>query len=332
MQKKTKENLIDLSSEENGGSVLLASDEFFAPKENLLKKGRGEFIPDKYTELGKWMDGWETRRRRKKGHEWCLIRLGKRGMIKKIDIDTNHFVGNHPTHTSVDACQMPYYSSMDELISEKCDWIEILTQSGLKGDSQNLFTINDDKVFTHLRLKIFPDGGVARLKVFGQPDDKFAEWQGLFDAAALENGCKPLACSNMHFGNMENIIKPGFANDMRDGWETRRRRDAGYDWVILKLGAPCTPELIVVDTSHFKGNFPESFSLEGSFCPSADEDSIVLGDVKWEKILPETKLKGNMENIFQIELNYVSQYTHVRLNIYPDGGVSRLRVLGHLFS
>ena len=206
MQKKTEENFIDLISKENGGCALLASDEFFAPKENLLKKGRGEFIPDKYTEIGKWMDGWETRSRRKKGHDWCLIRLGKPGMIKGIDIDTNHFVGNHPTHTSVDACQMPYYSSMDELNSEKCDWIEILTKSGLKGDSQNLFTINYNKVFTHLRLNIFPDGGVARLKVFGQPDEKFSGRQVLFDAAALENGCLPLACSNMHFGNMENMV------------------------------------------------------------------------------------------------------------------------------
>ena len=332
MQKKTKENLIDLSSEENGGCALLASDEFFAPKENLLKKGRGEFIPDKYTEIGKWMDGWETRRRRKKGHDWCMIRLGKPGVIKEIDIDTNHFVGNHPTHTSVDACQMPYYSSMDELISEKCDWIEILTKSGLKGDSQNLFSSNDDKVFTHLRLNIFPDGGVARLKVFGQVVDKFAEWQVMIDAAALENGCIPLVCSNMHFGNMENLIKPGFADDMSDGWETRRRRDLRNDWVILKLGAPCAPKLIVVDTSNFKGNFPESCSLEGSFCPNADADSILLGNVTWEKILSNTKLKGNMENIFRIELKDVSQCTHVRLNIYPDGGVSRLRVLGHLFT
>ena len=322
-------NLIDLASEENGGRALLASDEFFALKENLLRPGRGEFIPDKYTDCGKWMDGWETRRRRSEGHDWCIIRLGKPGMIKEINIDTNHFVGNYPTHASVDACQVPPFTPIDDITDDKVEWVEILPRSELQGDSQNLFTINSNNPFTHLRLNIYPDGGVARFKVYGHPEESLGSKKDWFDAAAAENGGKTLACSNMHFGDMNNLISPGTAIDMSDGWETKRRRSPGHDWVILKLGAPCAIERIVVDTLHFKGNFPDSCSLEECFAPNADKDSILLDDIDWQEVLPDSKLGSNREHIFSKELKQTGPQTHMRFNIYPDGGVSRLRIFGH---
>ena len=322
-------NLIDLASEENGGRALLASDEFFALKENLLRPGRGEFIPDKYTDCGKWMDGWETRRRRSEGYDWCIIRLGKPGMIKELDIDTNHFVGNHPTHASVDACLVPPLTSIDDITNNKYEWVEILPRSELQGDSQNLFTVNKCDPFTHLRLNIYPDGGVARFKVYGHPEESLGSKKDWFDAAAAENGGKTLACSNMHFGDMKNLISPGIAIDMSDGWETKRRRSPGHDWVILKLGAPCAIERIVVDTLHFKGNFPDSCSLEECFAPNADKDSILLDDIDWQEVLPDSKLGSNREHIFSKELKQTGPQTHMRFNIYPDGGVSRLRILGH---
>lgn len=322
-------NLIDLASEENGGRALLASDEFFALKENLLRPGRGEFIPDKYTDCGKWMDGWETRRRRSEGHDWCIVRLGTPGLIKEINIDTNHFVGNYPTHASVDACQVSPFTPIDDITDDKVEWVEILPRSELLGDSQNLFTINSNNPFTHLRLNIYPDGGVARFKVYGHPEESLGSKKDWFDAAAAENGGKTLACSNMHFGDMNNLISPGTAIDMSDGWETKRRRSPGHDWVILKLGAPCAIERVVVDTLHFKGNFPDSCSLEECFAPNADKDSILLDDIDWQEVLPDSKLGSNREHIFSKELKQAGPQTHMRFNIYPDGGVSRLRIFGH---
>ena len=219
MVPKLKKDLIDLASESNGGRTLLASDEFFAPKENLLKPGRGELKSDKYTDRGKWMDGWESRRKRTAGHDWCILRLGKPGVIKELDIDTSHFVGNFPSHASVDACQVPPFTALGEIMNE-VKWTEILSRVELQGDSHNQFAIHDEESFTHLRLNIYPDGGVARFRVYGHPEDSVDDSSSFTDAAASENGAETLACSDMHFSHMENLIKPGIGTDMSDGWET----------------------------------------------------------------------------------------------------------------
>ncbi len=327
MVPKLKKDLIDLASESNGGRTLLASDEFFAPKENLLKPGRGEFISDKYTDRGKWMDGWESRRKRTTGHDWCILRLGKPGMIKELDIDTNHFVGNFPSHASVDACQVPPFTALGEIMNE-VKWTEILSRVELQGDSHNQFAIHDEGSFTHLRLNIYPDGGVARFRVYGHPEDSVDDSSSFTDAAASENGAETLACSDMHFSHMENLIKPGIGTDMRDGWETKRRRGPGHDWVIIKLGYLHIIERIVVDTIHFKGNFPDSCSLEGCFGPNTDRDAFLTNTIDWKELLPVSKLSGNQENIFSIASNQTEALTHIRFNIYPDGGVSRLRIIG----
>ena len=327
MVPKLKKDLIDLASESNSGRTLLASDEFFAPKENLLKPGRGEFISDKYTDRGKWMDGWESRRKRTAGHDWCILRLGKPGVIKELDIDTNHFVGNFPSHASVDACQVPPFTALGEIMNE-VKWTEILSRVELHGDSQNQFAIHDDESFTHLRLNIYPDGGVARFRVYGHPEDSVDDSSSFTDAAASENGAVTLACSDMHFSHMENLIKPGIGTDMSDGWETKRRRGPGHDWVIIKLGHICIVERIVADTIHFKGNFPDSCSLEGCFEPDTDRDAFLTNTIDWKELLPVSKLSGNQENIFTIASNQAEALTHIRFNIYPDGGVSRLRIIG----
>ena len=193
--------LIDLALESNGGRTLLASDDFFAPKENLLKSGRGVFIEDKYTNQGKWMDGWESRRKRTEGHDWCILRLGKPGMIRELNIDTNHFMGNFPSHASVEACSMPEYSGVDEII-ENDGWEEILTKVELNGDSQNIFQISCKQSFTHVRLHIYPDGGVARFRVHGVPDNIAANDGGVKDFALSETGGVMISCSDMHFSQM----------------------------------------------------------------------------------------------------------------------------------
>lgn len=317
--------LIDLALESNGGRTLLASDDFFAPKENLLKPGRGVFIEDKYTDHGKWMDGWESRRKRTEGNDWCILRLGVPGIISGVDIDTHHFVGNFPSHASVEACTMPEYSELDKII-ETGKWIQILPKVELQGNSQNKFDISSDQSFTHLRLHIYPDGGVARFRVYGNPDYANENENKLIDFALANNGGEMISCSNMHFSHMGNIIKPTTGIDMSDGWETKRRRGPGYDWSILKLGSPCNIERVIVDTLHFKGNFPDTCSIDGCFEPNRTHDSIIENNTIWSELLPKSKLSANQETIFILNLN--SPMTHIRFNIFPDGGVSRLRILG----
>jgi len=325
MENRFNTDLIDLASEAYGGRTLLASDDFFAPKENLLKSGRGMFIEDKYTDYGKWMDGWESRRKRTEGHDWCILRLGRPGIISEVDIDTNHFIGNFPSQASVDACNMPEFSRLDEIIENE-EWIEILSKVELQGDSQNKFKISSSSSFTHLRLHIYPNGGVARFKVYGNPEIPDVSDNELKDFALSDNGGEMISCSDMHFSHMENLIKPTSGVDMSDGWETKRRRGPGYDWLILKLGSPCTIERIIVDTLHFKGNFPESCSVEGCFEPKINIDLFLKNKINWTEILPNSKLAGNQENIFS--LSQTLPHSHIRFNIYPDGGVSRLRILG----
>src|SRR2546423_3473110 len=326
----TPAGLVDLASERVGGVALIATDEFFAEKENLLKPGRVIFVPDKFTDRGKWMDGWETRRRRTAGNDWCVVRLGLRGVIKHIDIDTNHFLGNHPPFGSLDAVCVAKDFPKDAVAVEKLSWAPVLEKSPLNPGSQNLFPITDGNTWTHVRLNIFPDGGVARVRVYGivVPDWSKLKPGNVVDLAAIENGGVALACSDMFFSSMKNLIMPGRAENMGDGWETKRRRGPGHDWIILKRGLPGAIQKIEVDTNHFKGNYPDSCSIEGCAAPGASTEDLTGPGTQWSEILPNTKLQADTRHFFEKELSRIDGCTHVRLNIYPDGGVSRLRVWG----
>jgi allantoicase len=319
--------LIDLASEKVGGQALVASDEFFAEKENLLKPGRGIFIADKYTENGKWMDGWESRRKRVPGYDWCVIKLGIPGFIKGVDIDTNFFLGNHPPYASIDACCLADGAAP----AENTEWTEILAKSPLNPGSQNLFGVNSDKYWTHLRLNIYPDGGVARLKVYGKVYKDWTMVSGteIIDLAALVNGARVVLANDMFFGSKDNLIGPGRAKNMGDGWETKRKRILpGFDWAIVKLAVPGEIKKILVDTNHFKGNYPDSCSIEGCFHPEIDDSSLTDPAIGWTEILPRTKLKAHTEHFFEDEIKAAGTFSHVRLNIFPDGGISRLRLFG----
>jgi len=323
--------LIDLAAERFGGKALIANDEFFAPKENLLKAGRGIFIPDKYTDRGKWMDGWETRRRRTPGHDWCVIQLGLPGIIKKVDIDTNYFIGNHPPFASLDALEARERIPREVEAIEKLPWETILTKSSLNPGSQNVFDLTDTRRRTHVRLNIFPDGGVARLRVYGIVVADWSRYKpgDLVDLAAIQNGGVALACSDMFFSAMNNLIMPGRAKNMGDGWETKRRRGPGNDWVIVKLGRPGRIAKVEVDTQHFKGNYPDSCSIDACNAVDASVETLTTHR-NWKELLPKTKLQADKRHLFTKELKDIGAVTHVRLNIFPDGGVSRLRVWGVL--
>ena len=323
--------LVDLASQRVGGIALVANDEFFAEKENLLKPGRGIFIPDKYTDRGKWMDGWETRRRRTPGHDWCVIQLGLRGVIKHVDIDTNHFLGNHPPFASLDGIDLTGECPCEASAVDALRWNLILASSPLNPGSQNLFQIDSEQAWTHVRLNIVPDGGVARLRVYGVvvPDWTKVKPGELIDLVAVENGGVALVCSDMFFSSMNNLIMPGRAENMGDGWETKRRRGPGYDWIIIKLGQPGSIRKIEVDTNHFKGNYPDTCSIDVCTAPDATADELTsVVDTQWREILSKTKLQADTRHFFERELRPIDGCTHVRLNIYPDGGVSRLRVWG----
>ena len=318
--------LTDLAAERLGSRALLCSDDFFAEKENLLKPGRGIFIADKYTERGKWMDGWESRRKRTPGYDWCILQLATSGKIHGVDIDTNHFLGNHPPHASIDAC---FILTGPNINFENADWKEVLPKSPLKPGSQNFYEIGDKNIYTHLRLNIYPDGGVARLKAYGEV---YKDWELLdenetVDLAAAVNGAKSILCNDMFFSHMDNLIMPGRGINMGDGWETKRNRTPNNrDWVIIRLAHKGIIEKILIDTCHFKGNYPDCGLLEGCNILLKDENKLQISEIKWTTILPQTKLTGDNEHYYEKEIENKEPFTHVRLSIFPDGGISRMRL------
>ena len=333
-------DLIDLASERLGGRAMLASDEFFAAKENLLQPARAVFIPDKFTDLGKWMDGWESRRKRGPGHDWCIIALGRPGTIKGVNVDTSHFNGNQPEFCSVEAAELPPSSDTASLTSADVPWTLVVDSTPLKPTSEHLIPALSQTVgrrFTHVRLNIFPDGGVARLRVHGEvllDWPKLAATSRPIDLAAAENGGLVTDCNDMHFGARHNLIMPGRALNMGDGWETRRKRGlkgGEFDWAIVMLGYRGIITLAEVDTNHFKGNFPESCAIEVCDRPGANDDVASLPDARWSVLLPRTQLQASTLHRYERELDPAVRsqpVTHARLCIFPDGGISRLRLWG----
>ncbi len=321
-------HMIDLASERLGGKALSCSDDFFAEKENLLKSGRGIFITDKYTDRGKWMDGWESRRKRVPGYDWCIIQLATSGIIHGVDIDTNHFLGNHPPFASLEACNIA--ASDGNINFDAVEWKEILPKSPLNPGSQHLFEIADRNVYSHLRLNIYPDGGVARLKVYGEvvKDWSAVKDEESIDLASALNGAKSVLCNDMFFSHMDNLIMPGRGVNMGDGWETKRNRTPNNkDWVIVRLAHEGRIQKALIDTCHFKGNYPDSCMIEA--CTVAAGTDFATAMVEWQTILPQQKLQADHEHFFEKEIMNTDQnFTHVRLTIFPDGGISRMRLGG----
>ena len=315
-------SLPDLASSRIGGRAVAANDDFFAAKSNLVKPEPAVFVPGKYTSRGKWMDGWESRRRRTPGHDWCIVRLGMRGVIRGVNVDTRFFTGNFPSHCSIDALDRAGVLSPTHYPVDGPPWTTILSKSVLRGDGDNFFVIDDQRPWTHVRLNIFPDGGVARLRVYG---DVVVDWRrvgragGEIDLAAIVHGGLAIDASDKHYGNPNNMLMPGRAKNMGDGWETRRRRGPGHDWAIVRLGAPARITKIEIDTNHFKGNYPDRASVDGR-----------LDGGEWVELLPQAKLRAHHRHLFTTQLREAGPMSQVRLNIYPDGGVSRLRVYGRV--
>jgi allantoicase len=319
--------LVDVAAARLGGTVLLANDEFFAPKENLLKAGKPVWREGEYTDRGKWMDGWETRRRRTPGHDWCIIRLGVPAILHGVIVDTSHFKGNYPEECSLEGCELEVGVETEALATGKgVRWTELLSRSKLQGDAENPFPITERRRVTHLRFNIFPDGGVARLRVYGEPVNDPGLQAGTYaDLAALKNGGLVVGCSDMFFGHHHNLILPGRSTHMGDGWETKRRRGPGHDWVVIRLAARGMISQIEIDTDHFKGNAPESCSIDVCDVPELGRKQHAVDGGPWTSLLPRTPLDPDARHRFEVSSDPA---TYARLAIYPDGGIARLRLFG----
>jgi len=313
---------VQLEQPRLGTRVTYVTDEFFGAKERLIDAADPVFIEDKYDEHGKWMDGWESRRRRGAGHDYCVIRLGVPGIIHGLDIDTSHFTGNYPPRASIEVC------ANDSQEVPEDGWVEIVPETELAGDAHHYLDVRDDNVWTHVRLHMYPDGGIARLRIYGEIRPDFAGVDGFVDLAAIEHGGRALLASDEHYGSIQNLTAPGRGLNMGDGWETARRRGPGNDWVIIALGRPAVIARAEIDTAHFKGNYPDRVSLEAAMFESDDE---AVGDHdRWQTLMPEAKLKMDQQHYFDDALQPVGQVSHVRVSIYPDGGISRVRLFGQV--
>jgi allantoicase len=315
----------NVADERLGAAALFATDDFFAAKERMLHPGEPQWREGVYDAHGKWMDGWESRRRRDQGHDHCIVRLGAPARLAVLDIDTRYFTGNYPPFASVEACRIE--GSPDA----STKWSVLLPQAPLAGNQHNLFPLQSEQTWTHLKLNIFPDGGVARFRAYGtvQYDWGSAAARGAVDLVAALHGGRAIACSDEHYGSMHNVLLPGRGANMADGWETRRRREPGYDWVILQLGAPGTIQHVEIDTAHFKGNFPHQVSIQGTALPGSSEAHVVSQSLYWPVLLEPQFLRADSEHRFQAELRDPGgPVSHVRVNIHPDGGLSRVRLFG----
>ncbi|MEF2070546.1 allantoicase [Consotaella aegiceratis] len=314
---------VDLAQPRLGSQVTFATDDFFADKSRLIQPEPAIFVPGKYDDHGKWMDGWESRRKRTPGNDWCVIRLGQRGLIHVVDIDTSFFTGNFPPEAELLAADT-------EAEPGEEDWRVIVPRLALAGDSHNIVECREAGPFRWLKLAIFPDGGVARLRVYGlvAKDWTAVSRDETLDLVALENGGTAIAWNDAHYGSPANLMAPGRGVNMGDGWETARRRRPGNDWCVLKLGHAGVIERAIIDTAHFKGNYPDRFSLKAvRLDADPAPERVEAESAAWPLLVPETKLAA--DSIFDVDdVSALGPVTHVRLDIFPDGGVSRLRLIG----
>lgn len=316
--------LVNLADGSQGAEALWANDEFFAAKGRMLQQAEPVFRAGTFDEHGQWMDGWETRRRRTPGHDSCIIRLAYPGVVKLIDLDTRHFTGNYPPRASVDATADP------DPLQPGTRWTPILPVQELGGNRHNVFPVGSASAWNALRLNIIPDGGIARFRVWGAVQ---ADWAAVgddepVDLFAVERGGTALIANDQHYGSIRNLNRPGRGVNMGDGWETRRRREPGADWVIVKLGHPGVIRAVEVDTAHFKGNFPDRVSLQAARISGITDDALESASAAWPILLPEHPLSADAVHRFEDPVANLGPVSHVRMTIHPDGGVSRLRLIG----
>jgi allantoicase len=325
MNKFINAKMINLADPRIGSKIIFKTDDFFAAAHRILNIDTPVFKYGLFDKHGKWMDGWETRRRRSKGFDYLILKLGKPGKIFDIDIDTIYFNGNQPTHASLEGC----FSRTKP--NKKTKWISLLSKKKLRANKNHKFKSQNKSVFNYIRLNIFPDGGVARLRLYGKIEiDKKIFNNKNINLTSVLNGASIVGCNNEHFGKAENIIAPGKGKNMGDGWETRRSRGNNFDWLIIKFGKPGLIKKLEIDTHHFKGNYPDTCSIQtASITKNLSNKTIVNNSKKWKFILNKSKLSAHKKHVFKKFLIKRSKENYLRINIYPDGGISRIRAFGN---
>jgi allantoicase len=318
--------LVNLADASLGAEALEATDEFFAAKERMLSRAEPVSRPDTYDDHGQWMDGWETRRRRVHGHDSCIVKLAYPGVIRLADIDTRYFTGNYPPRASIDA------TGAADPLSSATRWTEILPPSALIGNDHNLFAIADASMWRHLRLNLLPDGGVARLRAYGEvaPDWSAIGDDEVIDLFAIEHGGMALEANDQHYGDIRNLNRPGRGVNMGDGWETRRRREPGFDWVIIRLGHAGDIREIEIDTAHHRGNYPARVSINAALLPAGAGERLAAESMHWPCLMAEQPMRPHAQHRFCGELGRLGPLSHLRVNLHPDGGITRIRVYGTL--
>ncbi len=324
--------LIDVACSDTGTKVIYCSDEFFADSSRMLQPNEPVWIEGKYDENGKWMDGWESRRRRDGKDDFCFIRLGSKSSIKSFNVDTSHFTGNFAPGISIHGCSVPGGTTDDRVVDGTAvsEWFELLSKNDLKGDSHNKFECNEKNPITHLKITLHPDGGIARLRAYGEAWTEIRD--SSFDGTNVlskESGARAIFANDEHFGCLSNILERHEPLSMADGWETRRRRVPGNDWGVLALAKPALVDEIIVDTKFFKGNFPDTISISTANIYDDKESSIIKSSSSWKKLLERKKLGMDQIHVFKkSEILHNEPFTHVRIDIYPDGGIARLKLIG----
>ncbi|GGB00622.1 allantoicase [Agarivorans gilvus] len=311
----------NLADHRIGSKVVAVSDDFFAKADRMLNHLPAEFYPDRYDDNGKWMDGWESRRRRNGGHDWSIVKLGVPGTVKGLQVDTSFFTGNFAPAVSIEVCYCE-----QELPADDAQWQTLLPASALSADNSHFFEASSEQVISHVKVNMFPDGGIARLRIFGLPK---ASHHGdeTIDLIALVNGGRAVAHNDSHYGTPANLLAPGDGVNMGDGWETRRRREPGNDWCIIALGQPGSVDSVDVATSYFKGNYPDKMSIQAAYISDPNDLSLISQSMFWEELLPPQSLSADNNHHFA-QLNSLGKISHIRINIFPDGGLSRVRLWG----
>ena len=316
--------LIDLAQSRLGSKIVFKTNEFFAPAKRIINPWPPVFKEGVFDKHGKWMDGWETKRKRGKGYDYLILKLGRPGRISKIDIDTSYFSGNQPTKVSLQAC-----FSKKKLPNKNSKWITILKKKPTKANSHHFFNVKNKSIFTHIKLNIFPDGGVARIRIYGSMEILKNFTGKVLNLTSVLHGATPIACNNEHFGRAENILAPGMGKNMGDGWETRRSRGKNFDWLIIKCAAAGKINKIQIDTHHFKGNYPDKCSIQAAFIDKKiSSRAIVNNSKKWKLLLNKVKLYAHKKHNFKNNLMKSKKINYIKINIFPDGGISRIRVFG----
>ena len=317
-------NTVNLAEPKFGSKIIYKTDQFFGAANRILNSTKPIFKEDVYDNHGKWMDGWETRRKRKNGHDFLIIKLGRPGKIYNVDIDTSFFSGNQPAQASLQAC----FSKKNP--TKNTNWKTILKKKRLGPDQNHNFKIKNHSTFNFIKLNIFPDGGVARLRLNGKVDLEKINLKGKnVNLSSILNGSTIVGCNNEHFGKAENVLSPGVGVNMGDGWETRRSRGKNFDWIIIKFGMPGIIRKLEIDTQHFKGKYPDSLTIQSALIPNKVKSKKILGSSKkWKLLLGKTKLKPHKKHLFKSKASNKNKVNCLRINIFPDGGISRIRVFG----